>query len=179
MQFKYSLSFAILLFLPLIGVAEPVTGPVIKNYGPVFAVPQDSFNLLPDQKYKILMDIGKGPDDPAQLNRSIESAARLLNMHSRNGIKAENLELAIVLHGSGTHAALNNAAYSEHFLVENVNRKLIAELKQAGVDIYVCGQSAAYNGYTAENLLPEVDMAVSAMTAHVRLQQDGYRAILF
>jgi len=179
MQFKYSLSFAILLFLPLVGAAEPVTGPVIENYGPVFAVPQNSFNLLPGQKYKILMDIGKGPDDPAQLNRSIESAARLLNMHSRNGIKAENLELAIVLHGSGIHAALNDEAYSEHFLVQNANTKLITALKQAGVHIYVCGQSAAYNGYSAEQLLPEVDMAVSAMTAHVRLQQDGYRAILF
>jgi len=179
MQFKYSLSFAILLFLPLVGIAQPVTGPVIENYGPVFAVPQDSFNLLPDQKYKILMDIGKGPDDPAQLNRSIESAARLLNMHSRNGIKAENLELAIVLHGSGIHAALNNEAYSEHFLVQNANTKLISALKQAGVHIYVCGQSAAYNGYSTEQLLPGVDMAVSAMTVHVRLQQDGYRAILF
>ena len=29
------------------------------------------------------------------------------------------------------------------------------------------------------NLLPQVTMAVSAMTVHVRLQQEGYRAILF
>jgi intracellular sulfur oxidation DsrE/DsrF family protein len=179
MQFKYSFLISLLLLLPLSGAAEPVTGPVIENYGPAFAVPADSFNLAPDQKYKILMDIGKGPDDPAQLNRNIESAARLLNMHSRNGIKAENLELAIVLHGSGIHAALNNEAYSEHFLVQNANTKLITALKQAGVHIYVCGQSAAYKGYSAEQLLPEVDMAVSAMTVHVRLQQDGYRAILF
>jgi len=40
-----------------------------------------------------------------ELNRSIESAARFLNMHARSGIPPQNLELAIVLHGSGARAA--------------------------------------------------------------------------
>ncbi len=39
--------------------------------------------------------------------------------------------------------------------------------------------AAAYNGYTAGNFLPGIKMAVSAMTVHVRLQQDGYQPILF
>jgi len=169
-----------LLFLSLHSyAAEPATGPVVENYGPVFAVPAGSFNLQADRQYKVLMDIGKGPDDPAELNRGIESAARFLNLHTRNGIKPENLKLAIVLHGSAVHAALNDEAYSEHFLVENANKKLITELKNAGVDIYICGQSAAYNAYTPGDLLPEITMAVSAMTVHVRLQQEAYQAILF
>jgi len=171
---------ALLLFLPFHSfAAEPVTGPVIESYGPVFSVPKDSFNLVPDRHYKILMDIGKGPDDPSNLNRYIESAARFLNMNARNGIKPKNIKLAFVLHGSGTHAALNDKAYSEHFLAPNPNKELIKALTKAGVDVYVCGQSAAYNGYGAEELLPEVNMAVSAMTVHVRLQQEGYQAILF
>ena len=170
----------LLLFISFQSFAsDPVTGPVVENYGPVFAVPEGSFNLEPNRQYKVLMDIGKGPDDPSELNRYIESAARFLNMQSRNGIKPENIKLAFVLHGSGTHAALNDEAYSEHFLVPNANKGLIKALAQAGVDVYVCGQSAAYNGYSAEELLPEVKMAVSAMTVHVRLQQEGYQAILF
>jgi intracellular sulfur oxidation DsrE/DsrF family protein len=162
-----------------LSASGPTTGPLIKNYGPVFAVPDGSFNLLSNQDYKILMDIGKGPDDPAELNRRIESAARFLNLHARNGIKPKNLKLAIVLHGSAVHAALNDEAYEEHFLVENANKKLIVELKNAGVDVYICGQSAAYNGYAPQELLAEITMAVSAMTVHVRLQQEGYQAILF
>ena len=102
-----------------------------------------------------------------------------MNMHSRNGIKPENLELAIVLHGSGTRSALSDEAYSENFLVPNSNKDLIKSLSNAGVHIYLCGQSAAFNGYSEEDLLPEVSMAVSAMTVHVRLQQEGYQAILF
>ena len=170
----------LLLFISFQSLAsDPVSGPVVENYGPVFTVPEGSFNLEPDRQYKVLMDIGKGPDDPSALNRYIESAARFLNMQSRNGIKPENIKLAFVLHGSGTHAALNDEAYLEHFLVPNANKGLIEALDKAGVDVYVCGQSAAYNGYGAEELLPEVKIAVSAMTVHVRLQQEGYQAILF
>ena len=159
--------------------SEPETGPLIENFGPIFSVPGDSFNLKPDQRYKIIMDVGKGPDDPAEINRNIETAARFLNMHSRNGIKPENLELAIVLHGSGIHAALKNEAYAEHFLVENRNKELISALNNAAVKIYICGQSAGYNGYAEKDFLPAIIMAVSAMTVHVRLQQEGYEAILF
>jgi len=168
------------LLLPSMAIADgPETGPVVNGYGPVFAVPKGSFNLDQEQSYKIIMDVGKGPDDPAQLNRGIESAARLLNMSARNGIKPENLELAVVLHGSGARAALNDRSHNEHFEVANGSKGLLEELGRAGVDIYICGQTAAYYGYRAEDLLPEVTLAVSAITAHVRLQQEGYRAILF
>jgi intracellular sulfur oxidation DsrE/DsrF family protein len=173
--------FFLLLFLvgsPAIA-SEPAKGPVIDNYGPVFAVPQGSYNLLPDQQYKVVMDVGKGPEDPAELNPSIESAARFLNMQARNGTPAENLKMAIVLHGSGARTALNEQAHAKHFSVPNGSKGLVEALGKAGVDIYICGQTAAYYGYGPDDLLPQVTMAVSAMTVHVRLQQEGYRAILF
>jgi intracellular sulfur oxidation DsrE/DsrF family protein len=174
-----------MLFLALLLVSapsiagEPAPGPVIDNFGPVFAVPQDSYNLVPDQQYKVVMDVGKGPDNPAELNRNIESAARFLNMQARNGTPPENLKMAIVLHGSGARAALNEPAHSKHFSVPNGSKGLVEALGNAGVDIYICGQTAAYYGYGSDDLLPQVTVAVSAMTAHVRLQQEGYQAILF
>lgn len=159
--------------------AEPATGPVIESYGPVFAVPDGSFNLEADQEYKIIMDIGKGPEDLAAVNRGIESAARFLNLHARNGIKAEQLNIAVVLHGSAARAALTDQAHTEHFDLPNGNRALLEELSQAGAAIYICGQTAAYRGFEPDQLMPQVTMALSAMTVHVRLQQEGYRAILF
>jgi len=180
MHLTTKIFFLVLLLVGSPAIAsEPVTGPVIDNYGPVFAVPQGSYNLLPDQQYKVVMDVGKGPEDPAALNRSIESAARLLNMQARNGTAPENLKMAIVLHGSGARAALNEQAHSKHFSVPNGSKGLVEALGSAGVDIYICGQTAAYYGYGPDDLLPQVTMAVSAMTVHVRLQQEGYRAILF
>jgi len=180
MRLTTKIFFLILLLVGSPTIAsEPVTGPVIDNYGPVFAVPEGSYNLLPDQQYKVVMDVGKGPEDPAKLNRSIESAARFLNMQARNGTLPENLKMAVVLHGSGARAALNEQAHSKHFKVSNGSKGLVEALGKAGVDIYICGQTAAYYGYVPDDLLPQITMAVSAMTVHVRLQQEGYRAILF
>ena len=153
---------------------SPPTGPVIEGYGPVFAVPEDSYNLVPGVKYKISWDIGNGPDDPAATNRSIESVARFLNMSERYGIDPGDLELALVLHGSGTHSALHDEAYTERFGMPNGSGTLIRLLREKGVQMYLCGQSAAYNGYGPEDLRPEITMAVSAMTAHARLQHEGY-----
>lgn len=179
MRFLIRTVLLVLLVVVPAYAAEPVTGPVVENFGPVFAVPGGSFNLDADQEYKVIMDIGKGPEDPAALNRGIESAARFLNLHARNGIEAEHLNIAVVLHGSAGRAALTDQAHREHFGVSNGSRALLEELSQAGAAIYICGQTAAYRGFAADQLMPQVTMALSAMTVHVRLQQEGYRAILF
>ena len=174
-----------LIFVPLllaaqaVVAAEPARGPVINNFGPVYAVPESSFNLVPQQDYKVIMDVGKGPEDTSALNRGIESAARFLNMNARNGIQPGKVKLAIVLHGSAGRAALTDQSHEKHFVTANPNKSLMEELGRAGVDIYICGQTAAHRGFTPDQLLPEVTLAVSAMTVHVRLQQEGYRAILF
>jgi len=42
------------------------------------------------------------------------------------------------------------------------------------VRFIVCGQSAAANGVTQEQLIPGTEMALSAMTAFALLQQRGY-----
>lgn len=159
--------------------AEPRTGPVVQGYGPVFEVPADSFNLDPNQHYKVVMDVGDGPENPGEQNRGIESAARFLNLHARNGIDPPNLQMAVVLHGAAARAALSDEAHRKRFDVPNGSLGLVQALGNAGVPIYLCGQTAAFHGYTPEDLLPQITLAVSAMTVHVRLQQEGYRAILF
>jgi intracellular sulfur oxidation DsrE/DsrF family protein len=52
-------------------------------------------------------------------------------------------------------------------------------LGKAGVKIYLCGQTAAFKGYGAEEFHPAVTIALSAMTVHVRLQSEGYTLIPF
>ena len=180
MKFCKSLPVLVFLLFASLAMAEtPQTGPVIEGFGPVFPVPAGSYNLKAGKAYKVVMDVGKGPDNPAELNRSIDSMARFLNMHARNGINPDDLEIAIVLHGSGSRAALNSDSHQEHFKVENGTKTLIEALGARGVSFYLCGQTAGYYGYGTEDLLPEVTMAVSAMTAHIRLQEEGYQLLPF
>lgn len=179
---RHRLTWTLLLTLLLTAAAAaepPSTGPVIEHFGPVYAVPEGSFNLLPGTTYKVSMDVGTASHQAGAANRSIESMARFLNMHARNGIDPEDLEIAIVIHGASAQATLHRQAHARITGQANPSASLIEALARQGVRFYLCGQTAAHYGYSNEDLLPEVTMAVSAMTAHVRLQTEGYTLIPF
>lgn len=174
------LSAVLLLSLLAAGAraATPATGPVVKGFGPVFEVPEGSFTL-PDGVYKVSMDVSRTPDFAGEQNRSLETAARFLNMHARNGVKPENMKFALVVHGSATRDLLQDGAYDRRFDSDNPNTGLLTALADAGVEIYVCAQSAAYMKMGFDEFHPGVTISLSAMSAHVWLQGEGYSVIPF
>jgi len=147
-------------------------GSYIKDYGPVASV--DSDQPIPKKaKLKVRFDVADGAN-AGEVNRSIFSAARFLNMSVENGVAPENVRLAIVIHGSATKDMTNDARYGKDKNAPNANAPLVAALLDKGVEIYVCGQSAAANEVTKADLLPGVKMSLSAMHAHALLDADGY-----
>lgn len=171
---------ALVMLIPVsLSAAEAGTGPVITNFGPVYAVADSAWNLEAGRSYKVSMDVSGTADFSGDLNRRIESAARFLNLHARNGIDMENIEFAIVVHGSAGKDLLKDAAYRARYDEVNPNTAMLSALAEAGVKIYLCGQTAAHRGLSAEDLHPAVTVALSAMTAHVRLQSEGYTLIPF
>ena len=158
-----------------VGFAQPEgfhNGPLIESYGPVATV--EGRDGIPDNtEFKVSFDVVDRAE-AGTLNRTFVSAARFLNMHTEAGIPVENLSLAIVIHGSAVQDVTNAAHFSKENGEPNANAGLIAKLIRHGVEVHVCGQTAAYRGVTAEDLLPGVRMSLSAMTAHALLQQDGY-----
>jgi intracellular sulfur oxidation DsrE/DsrF family protein len=179
MLFRNGLLVLILLLPVSLLAAEARSGPVINNFGPVYEVPEGAWNLEKGKAYKISMDVSATADFSGDLNRRIESAARFLNMHARNGIDMEDIDFAIVVHGSAGKDLLKDAAYEARFDEVNPNTAMLSALAGAGVKVYLCGQTAAHRGLAAEDLHPAVNMALSAMTAHVRLQSEGYTLIPF
>ncbi len=147
-----------------------VTGPLIEGYGAVAAV--DYEMPIPDGTvFRVAFDVST-PADIGEISRNLGTAARFLNMHVAAGVEPEDIHVAIVLHGG----AVQDVTTGSHFTpgVEPANAGLVAALLAHNVQIYVCGQSAAYHDVGAEDLLPGVTLALSAMTAHALLQQDGY-----
>ena len=170
-------SVLILLAVALSGLAlaqGPTTGPVIERQGPVYPVAGDYERLPAGTVYRAVMDVAEAPEDPSQRNRYLESAARYLNMHARDGVDPGDLTLAVVVHGGAAMSLLDDAAYRERFGAGNPNREMLAALGEAGVPIYLCGQTATHYGIEPDHLLPQVTMALSAMTMLVKLQSDGY-----
>ena len=152
--------------------AEFSKGPVIKNYGGVAAVKQTR-PLTGKEHFKVAFDVAE-QGDKEKANRRFESLARFLNMQARAGVPPEQVKLAVVVHGKAGFDLLDNKNFSAKYGVDNPNASLLAELQKHGVRVLLCGQSAAYNEIDNAQLLPGVEMALSAMTAHALLQQEGY-----
>jgi intracellular sulfur oxidation DsrE/DsrF family protein len=165
--------------LALATAESPSTGPVIANFGPVYDVPRPDFVAPKGLEYRVVFDVAPSPDAADQLNPRIESLARFLNMEVRAGAKAEQIKLALVVHGAAGKDMLSSAAYKARFGVDNPNAPLLAALEANGVRIILCGQTAAHRGFERQELAPGVEVALSAMTALVALQADGYRLISF
>ena len=98
-----------------------------------------------------------------------------INMHAAAGVPVENIKLALVVHGGASNDLMTDEAYGAKFDgAKSGNRALLRALMDKGVPVILCGQSAAYHKINQEDLLPGVEMVLSAMTAHALLQQDGY-----
>jgi intracellular sulfur oxidation DsrE/DsrF family protein len=147
-------------------------GPVVPSFGPVFEVSPD-FVSSSDIDYKVAFDVSQG-SSPERANTSLTTVARFLNMHGQAGIPRDRIGAAVVIHGSAVMDVLNAQAYRERHQADNPNADLIRELLKAGVEVVVCGQSAASRGVEKGHLMDGVQMALSAMTAFVILQEEGY-----
>ena len=160
-------------------LGTPSRGPVIADFGAVFDVPSPDFATPTDLTYRVVFDVARSADQPGSVNPSIETLARFLNMHGRAGVPRERMQLALVLHGAAGKDALDDAGYRARFGTDNPNLPLLKALEGAGVKMYLCGQTAMSRGFPRAELAPQVQMALSAMTALVSLQEQGYRLIAF
>jgi len=151
----------------------------IENYGNTFPVEDAQLRLDKDKNYKVIFDIAKSPDEKDKLNSSINTVARFINMHVGQGVPLENMEIIVVIHGGAVKDYTTAEVYQEKYGVANPNTGLIAVLKEAGVKTYMCGQSFAYRGYTKDQLSEHASLALSAMTALVHFQKEGYQLIDF
>lgn len=180
MNKKYFLSFLIaLIFQSTLLAQTKQTGPLVKNYGKVWAIENPDFKVNPGKEYKAVFDIMNSPESHQSVNASIETAARFLNMHAQSGVPAKNLKIALVVHNKASKDVIDNAAYQKKYGTNNPNRELIKALIDAGGQIIFCGQSSVSRDFPREDLIEGVQLSLSAMTALIQLQDENYRLIKF
>ena len=152
---------------------------IIKDFGETFSVENPDIKTDMNANHKIIFDVTQSSEDKSITNKYIETAARFLNMHAKAGLKPEQLHVAMTLHGGAWQDVMTNEAYKEKFGVDNPNFELINQLTEAGVDIILCGQTAGARGLNKTNVNPNVKFALSAMTALLQYQNNGYRFLKF
>jgi intracellular sulfur oxidation DsrE/DsrF family protein len=168
-----------LLTYSIVFAQEKKAGPIITDYGKVWDIKNQDYKIKENTQLKAVFDIMNSPEDPSSLNRSIETAARFLNMHAQSGVPASNLKVALVVHNKASKDISSNEAYKKRYGVDNPNAEMVQQLLDAGVEFIFCGQSSLSRNFPMEETIPGVQLSLSAMTALIQLQNDGYRLIKF
>ncbi len=157
------------------GKAEPAgLSPAIAGFGEMHPLPDAAYQPDKDQVYKVVFALSRGPQKPEEPNPGLEAVARAMNLYVSAGVPLDHLKFVAVLYGPATGAALDAAHYKAHFKVDDPNLELIHKLRQAGVDVAVCGQALLGQGFTGDDLNKEVTLALSALTTITTLETKGY-----
>lgn len=147
-------------------------GPVITQGGGVARIAQD-LPLPAGRDWKMAFDVSSSA--AGKLNPHIDAAARYINMLAASGVPQAKIKAVLVFHGGGMMDLLTAANYARETDGQaNPNTALLQELLARGVPIYVCGQSAELLDVKKDEMIPGIQMALSAMTAHETLQAEGY-----
>jgi len=178
-QFTFFSIFCSFFVITLSFSQAKLKGPVIAEFGEVFEVKNPEFPVDTTREYKAVFDIMNSPESHTDTNKSIETAARFLNMHAQAGVPKNLLKAALVVHNAASKDIITNEAYQKKYGTDNPNAGLIQALLDADVQIIFCGQSSAARGYPKEELMEGVQMSLSAMTALIELQNQEYRLIKF
>ena len=94
-------------------------------------------------------------------------------------------EVIAVFHGDAAYLVLNDEAYDAYRRVQtghpvqtgNPYGKLIAGLMEQGIQIELCGATAAANHWINKDLLPGVKINTDAMARVTQLEQQGFTLI--
>lgn len=176
----------ILFLLILIGTisvnaqqTETKMGPILNDFGKVFQIENPDLLLKKGKEYKVIFDIYTDRSKGEKINPLINTVARYLNMHAQQGVPKENMKVIIIMHGAATKSVLSDVAYLKQFGSENPNSMLLHALKETNVELFVCGQSYLANGFKLNDKSSDVKLALSALTALVEYQSEGYQLITF
>jgi intracellular sulfur oxidation DsrE/DsrF family protein len=155
------------------------TYPVIEDYGPAWPLPDAAVQPQKGRTYKVIFNLSDAAAKANEVLPGLASAARLLNVFVADGPAPRDLRVVAVFHASAGYAPISNEVYHAKFDVDNPNLKIIRELKAAGVQLFLCGQTLHDLNLNERDLLPEVKLATSAAIVLVTYQNDGYALMPF
>ncbi len=159
--------------------AQSYTYPVIKNYGGIYDVPDAIEKPDPSQEYKIVIDLAGGSARPGDVNFGLNNIARLINLHVIGGVPKEKMSVIVAVHNEASYTILNDSQYREKYKMDNPNLALYKELKEAGVQFYVCGQSLVARKIDRKRISEDVGIATSMLTVLSTYQLKGYASFTF
>src|SRR6476469_863565 len=133
---------------------------------------------LPDPKtdYKVVFADGQDAKIPGDVNPMLPTIETYVNTLGKYGVPADHRHIVIMFHQRtpDIDIVMTNEAYRERYNRDNPNIAIIHALKEAGVDIRVCGQGLLARKIDPKQVNPDVQIDLWAMTTLVNLQLKGF-----
>lgn len=129
--------------------------------------------------YKAIFDATKKTGNPSDLITALNMAGSELNILGGNNIPMKNVKFAIIFHGRAIDGILDNEHYKSKFGVDNPNLPVIKELKESGVEMFVCGQQLLFDNIDTKTLCKDVSIASDALIVLMTYQNNGYALLSF
>jgi len=132
---------------------------------------------LPDPKliYKVVFDLAPAAKTPSEINPGLLTVGRFVNTLAKYGVPQDHRKFIVVFHRGSTPAILTNEEYKKRNNgVDNPNIKIMEQLKKAGVDFRVCGQSVTFNHIDPKTIQPIVELDLWAGITILNLTARGY-----
>ncbi len=108
----------------------------------------------------------------------LDKAAKVANLLAQSGVPAEHRHVVVILQAGATTAVLNEKGLKARGLSHNPSADLIAKLNAAGVSVRVCGQALAGAKIARDEVLPGIQVDLSALTTVTALQLRGYALLV-
>ncbi len=133
---------------------------------------------LPDPAtdYKVVFADGQDAKKPGDVNPMLPTIAMYVNTLGKHGVPAEHRHIVVMFHQRtpDIDIVMANEAYKARYQRDNPNIALIHALKQAGVDLRVCGQGLLARKIDPAQVNPDIQVDLWALTTLVNLQLKGY-----
>lgn len=133
---------------------------------------------LPDRKtdYQVVFADAQDAKNPDDVNPMLPTIAMYVNTLGKHGVPLHHRHIVLMLHQRtpDIDIVMSRELYRERYNRENPNLALIHALKQAGVDIRVCGQGLLARKIDPKQVNPDVQIDLWALTTLVNLQLKGY-----
>jgi intracellular sulfur oxidation DsrE/DsrF family protein len=151
----------------------------IPEAGGYIPIPNPAVSPEKKRTYRAIYDATRGAKEPTQLVPALNMAGAALNAFAATGVPLGKAKFAVVFHGSAIDGLLVDSRYRAKYGVANPNLKVLAELREAGVELFVCGQNLAHDNIDPGSISHDARVASAAQIVLITYQNDGYALLSF
>jgi len=172
--------FVLLLFPATSLLAgSPPSATAVPGTDGYVTIPKAELRPNKSQHYRAIFNATEAAGRPTEVVPALNMAGSELNALAAENVPLSNARFVVVFHGAAIDAILDDAHYKAKYGVDNPNLSVLAAMRKAGTEIFVCGQNMLAVAMDPKAISPDVRVASDALLVLMAYQNKGYALLDF